>query len=93
VTDALRTPTHELRAGSDARATADLVFADRAQDGTRVRTCVVRRDVVGVRTCFRTRTGAAGVATVTPLAFPRGRYVVRWRVAGVVVARWRFVVD
>ena len=46
----------------------------------------------GVRTCFNATSGQAGAATVTPLRFQRGRYVVRWRVAGAPVARWRFVV-
>jgi hypothetical protein len=44
------------------------------------------------RTCFTLTTAAAGVALVTPLRFPPGRYAVRWSVGGDVVARWRFVV-
>jgi hypothetical protein len=91
VTDALRTPTHRLLATDNGRANADLVFTDRDRDGTVVRTCVRRRDT-GVRTCFNETTGAAGVASVTPLRFLRGRYVVRWSVHGNVVARWRFAV-
>jgi hypothetical protein len=92
VTDALRTPTHRLAAGAGGRAVADLVFVDAEQDRTTVRTCVRRRDVSGVRTCFTVTTGAAGSATVTPLRFPTGRYVARWWVDGDVVARWRFAV-
>jgi hypothetical protein len=91
VTDALRTPTHRLRANADGRASADLIFTDRDHAGTTVRTCVRRRDT-GVRTCFSETTGAAGVASVTPLRFQRGRYVVRWSVKGTVVAHWRFAV-
>jgi hypothetical protein len=93
VTDALRTPTHRLAVGSrGARAAADLVFVDTQRAQTTVHTCVRRRDVAGVRTCFDVATGAAGVATVTPLRFPRGSYAARWSVDGAVVARWRFVV-
>lgn len=93
VTDALRAPTHRLLANADSgRASADLVFVDRTDAGTTVRACVRRRDVAGVRTCFTETTGAAGVASVTPLRFPRGRYVVRWWVQGALVAHWRFVV-
>jgi len=92
VTDSLRAPTHRLLAGGDGSAAADLVFVDRTHAGTTVRTCVRRRDVAAVRTCYAAQTAAAGVATVTPLRFPRGRYVVRWRVQGAVVAHWRFVV-
>jgi len=36
------------------------------------------------------RTGAAGVATVTPLRFPPGRYLARWWVDDVLVAHRRF---
>jgi hypothetical protein len=91
VTDALRNPTHRLLASAKSgRASADLVFLDRDHGGTQVRTCVRRRG--RVRTCFDETTGVAGVETVTPLRFPRGRYVVRWLVHGAVVARWRFVV-
>ena len=92
VTDALRTPTHRLAAGASGRAVADLVFVDAQQAHTTVRSCVRRRDVRSVRTCFSVTTGAAGSATVTPLRFPIGRYVARWWVNGRVVARWRFVV-
>ncbi|MBS1868173.1 MAG: hypothetical protein JSS99_00760 [Actinobacteria bacterium] len=93
VTDALRNPTHRLAtSGADHRAAADLLFTDAERDGTKVRTCVRRRDGARVRTCFTVTTGAAGTATVTPLRFPRGSYVVGWRVDGAVVARWRFVV-
>jgi hypothetical protein len=93
VTDALRTPTHRLAASAaSGRAVADLVFADAQQAQTTVRTCVRRRDVAGVRTCFTVTTAAAGVATVTPLRFPPGSYAARWRVAGALVASWRFVV-
>jgi len=93
VTDALRAPTHRLAASAaSGRAVADLVFVDAEQAHTAVRTCVRRRDVAGVRTCFAITTGAAGVATVTPLRFPPGSYVARWRVAGELVARWRFTV-
>jgi hypothetical protein len=94
VTDALRNPTHRLAASAaTGRASADLVFVDAKQAHTTVRTCVRRRDVpAGTRTCFRLTTGAAGVATVTPLRFPPGRYAVRWSVSGEVVARWPFVV-
>jgi len=94
VTDALRTPTHRLAAGAGAngRASADLVFADAQHARTRARTCVRRRDVAGVRTCFDVTTAAAGVATVTPLKFRRGSYVVTWRVGGAQVASWRFTV-
>jgi len=93
VTDTLRTPTHRLVADAKSgKAEADLVFSDATHAKTTVRTCVVRRDRAHIRTCFRLVTGAAGVATVTPLKFPRGRYEVRWSVAGAVVARWRFAV-
>jgi hypothetical protein len=92
VTDALRTPTHRLAASAGGRAVADLVFVDAQQARTKVRTCVRRRDVPGVRTCFSVRTGPAGSATVTPLRFPVGRYVARWWVDRAVVASWRFVV-
>jgi hypothetical protein len=93
VTDALRTPTHRLAASAGSgRAVADLVFVDAQRSQTAVRTCVRRRDVAGVRTCFNVTTGAAGAATVTPLRFPPGSYVARWWVAGDVVARWRFAV-
>jgi hypothetical protein len=69
------------------------VFTDAEQAGTKVRVCVRRRDARnGTRTCYRFVTGAAGVATITPLRFPPGKYLVRWSVAGDVVARWRFVV-
>ncbi|MFL5818278.1 MAG: hypothetical protein ACJ76L_11850 [Conexibacter sp.] len=71
---------------------ADLVFADAQHAQTAVRTCVRRLDVAGVRTCFTVTTGAAGVATVTPLRFRVGSYLARWKVGGDVVARWRFVV-
>lgn len=93
VTDALRNPTHRLAASaSTGRAVADLVFTDAEQVGTKVRVCVHRRDATGTRTCYRFVTGAAGVASITPLRFPPGRYAVRWSVNGSVVARWRFVV-
>jgi len=93
VTDALRNPAHRLVASASShRAAADLVFADAQQDRTKVRACVRRRDVAGVRTCFAFTTGAAGVATVTPLRFPVGSYVARWSVDGQAVARWRFAV-
>jgi len=94
VTDALRNPTHRLAASaSTGKAAADLVFTDAEQVGTKVRACVRRRDVAApTRACYRFATGAAGVATVTPLRFQPGRYVVRWSVGGDVVARWRFVV-
>jgi len=93
VTDALRTPVHRLKAppGDDARVLADLLFVDRERDNTSVRACVRRRDA-DVRTCFTVVTGAAGSATFTPLRFPRGRYVVHWRVKGRLVASWRFAV-
>lgn len=92
VTDALRNPTHRLAASAaTGRAAADLVFTDAREARTQVRTCV-RRDATGRRTCFKLTTGPAGVASVTPLRFRPGRYVVRWSVAGDVVARWRFVV-
>ena len=93
VTDALRAPAHRLAAAADGRAAGDLVFADARQARTRVRACVRRRDVAAVRSCFSFTTGAAGVATVTPLRFARGRYLVRWSVRGVVVARWRLAVS
>jgi hypothetical protein len=93
VTDALRTPTHRLGASSaSGRAVADLVFADAQGAQTTARTCVRRRDVEGVRTCFNVTTEAAGTATVTPLRFPPGRYLARWWVDGTLVAHWRFVV-
>jgi hypothetical protein len=93
VTDALRTPTHRLAASAaSGRAVADLVFVDAQRSHTPVRTCVRRRDVAGVRTCFTITTGAAGAATVTPLRFPAGSYVARWWVGGQQVDRWRFVV-
>ena len=92
VTDALRAPAHRLAAGPDGRAVGDLVFVDAQQAHTRVRACVRRRDVAGVHSCFSFTTGTAGVATVTPLRFARGRYLVRWSVRGAVVARWRFSV-
>lgn len=93
MTDALRTPTHRLAASSaSGRAVADLVFADAQHAQTTARTCVRRRDVDGVRTCFTVTTEAAGVATVTPLRFPPGRYVAHWWVAGALVASWRFTV-
>ena len=94
MTDALRNPTHHLAASAaSGRAVADLVFSDAQGDRTRVRTCVRRRDVANVRSCFSVTTGAAGVATVTPLRFPPGSYVARWRVAGALVASWRFTVS
>jgi hypothetical protein len=72
---------------------ADLVFTDAQEARTRVRTCVRRSDLAKARrTCFTLTTGPAGVATVTPLRFPPGRYAVRWSVGGEVVARWRFAV-
>lgn len=92
MTDALRTPTHRLAAGPDGRAAGDLVFVDGQHARTVVHTCVRRSDVASVRRCFAFTTGPAGVATVTPLRFARGRYLVRWSVRGVVVARWRFAV-
>jgi hypothetical protein len=92
VTDALRNPTHRLASGASGRALADLVFADAQRAHTTARTCVRRRDVPGVRTCFSVTTDAAGSPTVTPLRFPPGRYVARWKVGGTVVASWRFVV-
>ncbi len=93
MTDALRAPTHRLAASAaSGRVVADLVFVDAQRAQTQVRTCVRRRDVAGVRTCFNVTTGAAGVATVTPLRFPVGSYVARWKADGTVVARWRFVV-
>lgn len=93
MTDALRTPTHRLAASAaTGRAVADLVFVDAQRAQTTVRTCVRRRDVSGVRTCFTVTTGAAGTATVTPLRFPPGSYVARWWVDRQQVARWRFVV-
>lgn len=94
MTDALRNPTHHLAAsGASRRAAADLLFVDARGERTRVRTCVRRRDVAGVRTCFLVTTGAAGTPTVTPLRFPPGSYVARWRVAGALVASWRFTVS
>jgi hypothetical protein len=92
VTDALRTPTHRLAASAGGRAVADLVFVDAQQANTKVRTCVRRRDVSGVRTCFSVTTAAAGSATVTPLRFRVGRWEARWWVDGDLVARWRFAV-
>jgi hypothetical protein len=93
VTDALRTPTHRLAASpATGRAVADLVFVDMQGAQTVVRSCVRRRDIEGVRTCFTLRTGAAGVASVTPLRFPPGRYGARWWVDGALVASWRFIV-
>jgi hypothetical protein len=92
VTDALRAPTHRLSAGPHGRAAADLVFIDARRAHTAAHTCVRRRDVAGVRTCFDVTTAAAGVATVTPLRFRRGSYLVTWSVGGAVVARWRFTV-
>jgi len=95
VTDALRNPATKLAAGSSGRAAGDLVFLDRERAGTQYRTCIVRRPPRGgkpVGTCFNATSGPAGVATVTPLRFQRGRYVVRWKVGGAVVARWRFAV-
>lgn len=93
VTDTLRTPTHRLVADAKSgKAGADLVFSDATHAKTAVSTCVLRRDASHIRTCFRLVTGAAGVATVTPLKFPRGRYEVRWSVAHAVVAHWRFAV-
>ncbi len=94
MTDALRHPTHRLAASAaSGRAAADLLFIDAKQARTTVRTCVRRRDITpSTRTCFTLTTGAAGVATVTPLRFPPGRYVASWSVAGDVVARWRFTV-
>jgi hypothetical protein len=93
VTDALRTPTHRLAASAaSGRAAADLIFSDAERAHTTARTCVRRRDVAGVRTCFEVTTGAAGARTVTPLRFRRGSYLVRWSVNGAVVAHWRFVV-
>jgi hypothetical protein len=92
VTDALRNPTHRLAASAGGRAVADLVFTDAERAHTTARTCVRRRDVAGVRTCFEVTTAAAGVATVTPLRFPRGSYVARWSVDDAVVAHWRFTV-
>lgn len=91
VTDALRTPTHRLLAdAATGRALADLVFVDREEARTDYRACVTRRDETRLRTCYSAQTGRAGVPTVTPLRFPRGRYVVTWSVAGEQVARWRF---
>lgn len=93
VTDALRTPTHRLLAdAATGRVLADLVFLDRERARTAYRACVTRRDGARLRTCYSATTGRAGVPTVTPLRFPRGRYAVRWSVAGEVVARWRFSV-
>ncbi len=86
-------PTHRLAASAPSgRAAADLVFSDAQHAQTTVRTCVRRLDVTGVRTCFTVTTGAAGVATVTPLRFKVGSYAARWSVEGQVVARWRFSV-
>lgn len=91
VTDALRAPVHLLAAGAGGRAMADLVFVDRQRAKTTFRSCVNRR-APRLSTCFGTTSGKAGVATVTPLRFARGRYTVTWKVAGAVVARWRFAV-
>ena len=91
VTDTLRTPTHRLLADrASGRALADLVFMDRTRARTAYRACVKRRDATRLRTCYSAQTGSAGVPTITPLRFPRGRYAVTWSVAGDVVARWRF---
>lgn len=95
MTDALRNPATKLAASASGKAVGDLVFLDREQAGTAYRTCIVRRTPRGgkpVRTCFGATTGQAGVATVTPLRFQRGRYAVSWKVGGAVVARWRFAV-
>jgi hypothetical protein len=93
VTDALRTPAHRLLADpATGRAPADLVFLDRETPRTAYRACVTRRDDTRLRTCYSATTGRAGVATVTPLRFPRGRYAVSWSVDGETVARWRFTV-
>ena len=91
VTDALRAPAHRLAAGPHGRAAADLVFADARRARTTARTCV-RRSAAAVRTCFDVTTEGAGVATVTPLRFRRGSYLVTWSVGGAIVARWRFAV-
>jgi hypothetical protein len=86
-------PTHRLAASAaNGRAAADLAFSDAQHAQTTVRTCVRRLDVSGVRTCFTVTTGAAGVATVTPLRFKVGSYATRWSVDGQVVAHWRFAV-
>lgn len=90
VTDALRTPTHKLAAGDDGRALADLVFLDREADATPYRSCVQRLGRSPLRTCFNATSGPEDSPTVTPLRFQRGRYAVSWRVAGEIVARWRF---
>lgn len=92
VTDALRNPAHRLVAGANGRAVADLLFADAQHAHTTAHTCVRRDGTGGVRTCFDVTTEGAGVATVTPLRFRRGSYVVTWRVAGQLAARWRFAV-
>lgn len=95
MTDALRTPATKLAAGASGKAVGDLVFLDREQAGTPYRTCIVRRPPRGgraLRTCFSATTGKAGVATVTPLRFQRGRYEVSWRSGGAVAARWSFTV-
>ena len=94
MTDALRNPTHKLLA-SDGHASGDLLLVDRAHTGTVFRTCVRRdngRAARALRTCFATTSGDAGLPTLTPLRFRRGRYVVTWTVAGATVARWRFTV-
>jgi hypothetical protein len=93
VTDALRTPTHRLVANPQTgKAAGDLLFSDADGAKTAVRACVIRRDGTRLRTCFKFTTGAAGTPTVTPLRFPRGRYVVRWSVADSLVAHWRLEV-
>ena len=92
VTDALRTPTHRVAAGPNGRAIADLLFADAQRAHTTARACVRRRDAAAVRTCFGVTTEGAGVATVTPLRFRRGGYLVTWRVGDTTVAHWRFKV-
>jgi hypothetical protein len=93
VTDALRTPAHRLLAdATSGRVRADLVFLDRERARTAYRACVARRDGARLRTCYAATTGRAGVPTITPLRFPRGRYAVSWTVAGEVVASWRFSV-
>lgn len=91
MTDALRNPTRRLAADANGRAAGDLLFADAQRARTTARTCV-RREATGVSTCFDVTTEGAGVATVTPLRFRRGSYVVTWRVGGQLVARWRFAV-
>jgi hypothetical protein len=92
VTDALLVPTHRLAVDHRThRAAGDLVFVARDAAHVRVRACLARRDVRW-HVCFTTTTAEAAAVNVTPLQFRRGRYVVRWSVAGVVVARWRFTV-